>query len=562
MALEQLVPALTGTTDPLEGQIKDSEKTANATKSQLDNVNLQLQALGTMDKPQTPEMYTKSTAQVTFGITAAAVVLLFLFHCIIWVLKLIFPITWNTWGWTTTTFFWGIGISTALTIIAAIIDYQSKKKYEEDVIAYGIYTDNKNKLESEIASLQSTFKSQNRQIDQLYKLRFNTLGYALNKKAGMPYPTTAIRYGNYGDIKKEYLEFLKLLNSIKTTDDIAKKAELRTTLMNKKLQFLYTHSLKEEVSPEVYKEFKKQYDISRNTPMVLRQEIPAASSPGAKELMLLVNYEGLLHDDHLTPIVDRFNAVANRNTNKSGFLSFMTDSDKKAQQTRDLQELATAAKQEYDELMEINRHVSYALEFARGCAYRNIYLGAELINYLRDTAGGGALAKAQDTNEMISLNQDDLNIEAFSIDSNVSGAVGNTLGTMINAVMDNRQLQQLVKDNPKMAAGIAAVAALGSAAVSYASNLYNNAKAQSQLIDTVQQLSDGYTEGKSGMLRAIEIIGAIVEANKGFMAVYEHLSKRVFVDGVTNPQQLKMDIAQLGQATSKYKRIADSKIRK
>ncbi len=82
LALEQLVPALTGTTDPLDGQIKDSEKTANATKNMLDNANLQLEALGTMDEPKTPEMYTKGTAQVTFGITAAAVVLLFLFHCI------------------------------------------------------------------------------------------------------------------------------------------------------------------------------------------------------------------------------------------------------------------------------------------------------------------------------------------------------------------------------------------------------------------------------------------------------------------------------------------------
>lgn len=561
MEMENLVLEITERSDPKEAQIRRAESENKATKQLYYNVTSELQSLGSMDEPVAPTPHAASTAQYSFGITAAAVVVLFLLHCVVWVLKLIFPITWNTWGWTTTTLFWGIGISVVLTIIAFWQDSQNKKNYELAVINYQNYTERKAQLEAEIDAADKTLKNQESKLDRLYRQRFNALGYALNKKVGMPFPSSAIGHDNYKAIKKSYLGFSSLLSRIKSTDDKTMKTELRDKLRSSKLRFLYEHSLKAEVSPDVYKEFKRQYDRSRNSPMVLRQDIPAASSRGAKELMQLTNFKGLLKDDHLSPIIDRFNAVANRDTHKSGFLSFMTDSDKKAQQTRDLQQLATAAKQEYDELMEINKHVSYALEFARGCAYRNIYLGAEMINYIKDTAGGGTLEKAQDSADMISLSQDTVNIEAFSIDANVSDAALNTIGMMASTVMDNKQLQQLVKNNPKMSAGIAAVAAIGSAAYSYMSNLANNAEAQHQLINTVQQISEGYTEGKSAMFRAIEIIGSIVEANKGFMSVYAPLSKRVYVDGEVVPANLRNDISLLAKATKEYKKIADSKIK-
>ena len=562
MELENLVLEITDRTDPKEGQIQKADAEYKTTKQLYASVTSELQSLGTMDEPVAPTPHAARTAQYSFGITAAAVVVLFLLHCVVWVLKLIFPITWNTWGWTTTTFFWGIGISLVLTIIAVWQDSQNKKNYEQGVVDYQHYTERKTQLEAQIDAANKALKRQESNLDRLYRLRFDALGYALNNKVGMPFPSSAICLDNYKAIKKIYLEFSGLLKSIKATDDKALKTELRDKLRNSKLRFLYEHSLKAEVSSDVYQEFKRQYDRSRNAPMVMRQDIPAASSKGAKELMQLANFKGLLEDDHLSPIIDRFNAVANRNTNKSGFLSFMTDTDKKAQQTRDLQKLATAAKQEYDELMEINKHVSYALEFVRGCAYRNIYLGAEMINYIKDTAGGGSMEKAQDSTDMINLSQDTVNIEAFSIDANVSDAALNTIGMMANTVMDNKQLQQLVKNNPKMSAGIAAVAAIGSAAYSYMNNLANNAEAQHQLINTVNQISEGYTEGKAAMFRAIEIIGAIVEANKGFMAVYAPLSKRVYVDGEIVPAKLKTDLTLLAKATKEYKKIADSKIKK
>ena len=119
-------------------------------------------------------------------------------------------------------------------------------------------------------------------------------------------------------------------------------------------------------------------------------------------------------------------------------------------------------------------------------------------------------------------------------------------------------------DSVSFSNGASSVALVGGIIVSYINN--KNAEKEDdqnreQLKDSIQAISDGYNDAKGSLERALEIIDAIVNANKGFMTIYEPLSEEVFVNGNTNLQSLKMNILQLAQAVNKYKVIADSKIK-
>ena len=201
--------------------------------------------------------------------------------------------------------------------------------------------------------------------------------------------------------------------------------------------------------------------------------------------------------------------VSRRNTR--GFLFESTD--KKEAQTRDMAELFNVAKYEYDELMGISKKVSYALSYARGCAFRNIYLATELINYIVGSNRGGGLTAAQDGIDFSSVNTTDVSVDSFELNGSSIESAVNTVAFLSDAVMDNASLSQFVYENPKFAAGFATVAAVGASVAQYLQKLDNNAEAQKQLTDNIQAIADGYIEGKANMLRAIEIIGSIVKCN-------------------------------------------------
>ena len=247
--------------------------------------------------------------------------------------------------------------------------------------------------------------------------------------------------------------------------------------------------------------------------------------------------------------------VSRRNTR--GFLFESTD--KKEAQTRDMAELFNVAKYEYDELMGISKKVSYALSYARGCAFRNIYLATELINYIVGSNRGGGLTAAQDGIDFSSVNTTDVSVDSFELNGSSIESAVNTVAFLSDAVMDNASLSQFVYENPKFAAGFATVAAVGASVAQYLQKLDNNAEAQKQLTDNIQAIADGYIEGKANMLRAIEIIGSIVKCNDGFMAVYEPLRKKVFEDGDTN--LTKMEIMQLAAVANEYSKTAKAKIK-
>lgn len=492
----------------------------------------QLAPFALIKRPNKPKPKVKETASVLFVLAGAVVIALLLFHCIIWVLKFFFDITWNTWGWTVNAFCYGIGVGLAGTVIAFIYDLIAESDYKKSKRMYKVYE----------------------KIKSLWTDRCDILRFGINHELGLPCPSNAVNYAAYRNIKDFYLKCLKKQNLISNaTDD---KIYLSRQLMDEKLRFLYNVSLKAEVSPLVYKEFKKQISHGQSNISVLRSELPQTKSKGYTLVQDMPSYDEFLNRDGLAPIIEEFEAVCNRDTS---FLLFFTDSEKKAQQTDDLRKLVIVAKESYDELLKVNKKLSYVLEFVRGCTYRNIYLGAELLNFVRNLHGGGSLEKQQDTINLAKISTRVLNTDISVAKTNLSDTAFSTLSSLSDIVHRDRNLTKFTMENPKVSLGIAAVVTIGNVIEAYQANRRAYAEVQEKLCDSIGKIADGYTEGRGQMLRVVEIIKAIIKANRGFMSIYEPLSKKVYDEGELCLS--KEEQTNLSAVINKYKEISEAKIK-
>lgn len=557
LRLQQLVPEIDRNSDPYQRELSEQIDEYNKETKKHDKISSELNNLEKVPKPKEPQPVVKDTAMTCYGLSAAAVVLLFLFHCVIWVLKLLFNISWDTWGWTVNTFWFGLIASTVITICAYLYDQNQKDNYEKKFELWEIYDSKKTELTTRLKVSQKALKQAEWQLNNLISKQCAVLVFAIKNVMGIPCPPNAVKKENYQRVKGMYLNIKQkqdYLNKLKANNEDVSQRQLE--LVNLKLAFFYSISLAAEIQPDVYNEFAVM--LRRNAVNDNKRRCELPKGKGRYNIEDLPDCKRMLNDDSLSPVIEKFEAVSNRDTSND-ILFFMTSTKKKAQQTREMQNLVGEAKEVYDHLKKINEKVSYALNYARACAYRNLYLGAELINYVRTTKGGTTLTTVKDGTDMVDLGSQMTQVDLSNCNTNVMDAALNTLSDMGTTVLNNDYLMKTVLKNPKMSAGIAAVAAIGSSAVSYFENLSTNADAQKDMVHAIHQIADGYVEGKANMLRAIEIIGAIVKCNDGFMSIYEPLRKRVFEQGDINLS--KQDIVLLADAINKYKKVTDSKIK-
>ena len=276
----------------------------------------------------------------------------------------------------------------------------------------------------------------------------------------------------------------------------------------------------------------------------------------------LQQYTALLNDNKMAPILRELNNVKNIDT--KGFFG-MQNLDALAEKTKLLQDLLREASAEYNELSQINNNIGYLLEYLRVCAYRNIYLGAELLNYLRDNAGGKSLTTEKGTVDMkIELENIDISFDSLRMDivGNLTSSVSNCIevGTKM---LDDKEMVNFMKSNPKAALGLAA----GAAAFSLVEGLVTernekikqNTKIQKDVIKNIKLMVDNYTKGQGSLLRAIEIIKAIKKANDGYMNVYEPLRHKVFDEGQLTSVTMK-ELQQMAMATKEYNKISQAKL--
>ena len=196
------------------------------------------------------------------------------------------------------------------------------------------------------------------------------------------------------------------------------------------------------------------------------------------------------------------------------------------------------------------------LRYTRVCAYRNIFLGAELLNYIRDNAGGKTLKTVSD-----SINIDaDLDIPVFSdkeLSVDMIGLIGSSVKNTLVYYGTNKEAARKAIDDPKAAALEAGLNFIGDFFEKRAEVINNNLEQQQIILKKFPAIVDGYLDGKANTLRAIEIIRAIIKANKGFVKIYAPLRDKVFKGGVLHSKE---EMQQLVIATSEYNKISKAEL--
>lgn len=557
--VKELIPLITSKTDPLQDELDKLEKEKNKKVTDQEKKERKIEDAKT-PKPEEPKAQLGDWASVAFGGWGAISAILLVLHCIVWVLKLMFDISWNTWGWFTFVFCWGLGIAIVVSAVRAYLDFKDKQEYKEKLAVYEAYVALRKKLTPMIKKLKKEIKELDGQILETVAKRYEALYYAIIIGVGVPFPQKGISSDViYSQLKKSYLKLLQMRKDIETTTDIDEKWQKKKAFMNAKLDFVYKYSLKAEVSDDVYEEFGRQYKKKDASLMVLRQELPQVASRGVKEISMLPEYRALLDNNAMQPILDQMEQVKSRDT--TGMFGLFQSNDKKTEQTKAMKKLVKAANKEYKELQDLHGKVMYALYFVRGCAYRNIYLGAELLNYLRDKAAGGTLTIVNDIVGLDKVNMSAVNINVGQLETDAVGAALNAAQGFSNIVGSSSLLSDFATKNPKYAIGAQALVAIGGGILDHFDKIAANEEAQEKMVSALSKITDGYLEGQQSMIRAIEIINSIIKCNEGFMAIYAPLRKKYLEEDqncVTDKD--KADIARLGEATNAYKKTAEAKL--
>ena len=221
-------------------------------------------------------------------------------------------------------------------------------------------------------------------------------------------------------------------------------------------------SIRNEAGCEVYKKFAEQLHkaISTMDFNLLRMDFDEKALLVSKEYDFstkVQSYKGVVEKMDISYLMKQYDVVKDMET--SGYLGF-TSIEKLASKTQNLQKLYTPIKREYDRLRKVSDEVNYYLTLVRTVAYRNIYLGVELLNYIRDNAGGKSLMTQKDkVNAGDVMNVGKVSSDSLQMDS--MNNVANTLNGLMSNALEDKQLRKFVMNNPKMAAGAAALAVVG-----------------------------------------------------------------------------------------------------
>lgn len=449
--------------------------------------------------------------------------------------------------------FW---IGVAVMVIETLIVFghiSSIGEYEQYVKAEKEYTSTKERLKNGIPQLQV-------ETDILQTVISENLYSEINGGCAIPIPKASINESTWDNLSGKLDELVRLYSEYKNvSDDENVKRDKAMRFFDAKLQFFYDVSVRCEAGTSVFREFDTQLKnaIASKNVYLLRKDPEESSLLQAKEYSFASKLEGFKASANrmdISRLMNQYNAVKDMDT--SGFLGF-ANVDKLARKTENLQKVYAPIKDEYDRLRRLSNDINYYLTYARTVAYRNIYLGVELLNYIRDNAGGKSLMTQKDTvitNKAMVVGS--VSGDALHMDSMEN--VANTLNGLLTDTLEDKQLRKFVMNNPKMAAGAAALAVVGGFLNERIDKINNNNEMQKQFITSIGQMVDGFNSGKAGMLRAVEVIKALSKANIGFLAIYAPLRDKFFIEGCTVATM--RDLQNLAKATQEYKHISDTKL--
>lgn len=249
---------------------------------------------------------------------------------------------------------------------------------------------------------------------------------------------------------------------------------------------------------------------------------------------------------------------------------FEHDSKKVERKTKQLQQCYNDFSDQVNSFGKLVAQINASLGMSRMIAYRNLYLGAELVNIIHETANGGMLTRIDDNLSGLSADSVDVSgLEAVGVKQTAINILDSSLGAVavaVDNVLNNKAAKKYYKKNPKEALATAAVVAVG-AAIDSVIDAWKERNAliarcletQQELAANMESLVEQFLDSQAKASRAIELIGAIIKVNDGFMAIYEPLRDKVFVD--RKPESVSLqELQQLVLAIKEYKSISDSKI--
>ncbi len=390
-------------------------------------------------------------------------------------------------------------------------------------------------------------------------LRDRSLEEEVREKVSIPVPDGAVTNSNYDKTRQQLDAF--------TADGENSLDISKAELFEKRLKFFYDLSIRAEAgSSTVFDSFKSALDESENKGDVgiLRSDMDEASildNKPLKQERTISNYQKDLNDDRVSPLYDELLSVAEQDTSATGLVGLITlgqatSKSKVIRKTQQLKNLYDAACAEVAELKEVASGLNNILRYTRVCAYRNIFLGAELLNFIRDNAGGKTLKTVSD-----SINIDaDLDIPVFSdreLSMDTIRLIGSSVKNTLMYYGSNKEAARKAIDDPKAAALEAGLNFIGDYFEKRTEVINNNLEQQQIILDKFPAIVDGYLDGKANTLRAIEIIRAIIKANKGFVKIYAPLRDKVFKEGALPSKE---EMQHLVIATSEYNKISKAEL--
>lgn len=220
-----------------------------------------------------------------------------------------------------------------------------------------------------------------------------------------------------------------------------------------------------------------------------------------------------------------------------------------------LRDLSNQVRLDFDKMQQLGKRANEILQYVRYVAFRNIYLGVELLGFIRNNVGGQSL----------NTEKDSLNID-LTLESHVSSLkiektnISDSFDSFFRDFSNTAQTLSGFKIESRKAEMIAVIVALlDSLNEIRTSKIKNSARRQRAYLKDLERNVPKLELEKAAFLRAIEIIRAMIETNKGFISIYAPLRDKVFIEGSQQNISLQ-DINMLAQAVSEYNKLSHSKI--
>ena len=220
-----------------------------------------------------------------------------------------------------------------------------------------------------------------------------------------------------------------------------------------------------------------------------------------------------------------------------------------------LRDLSNQVRGDFAKMQQLGKRANEILKYVRYVAFRNIYLGVELLGFIRNNVGGQSL-----NTENGSLNID-LPLESHGSSLQIASTnISNSFDSLFRNFSNTAQTLSGFKIESRKAVKYAAIASLlDSLNEIRTKKIQNSAKRQEAYLKDLERNVPKLEIENAAFLRAIEIIKAIIETNKGFISIYAPLRDKVFIEESQQNISLQ-DINMLAQAVSEYNKISHSKI--